>query len=58
MHRCMLLIERKKNVFLNDKEAVSFVLQGHNGLVAAGDLQKAGYKVCVLERRHVIGKPT
>jgi len=28
---------------------------GHNGLVAAGDLQKAGYKVCVLERRHVIG---
>ncbi|XP_055894258.1 pyridine nucleotide-disulfide oxidoreductase domain-containing protein 2-like [Biomphalaria glabrata] len=28
---------------------------GHNGLVAAAYLQKSGLKVCVLERRHVIG---
>jgi len=28
---------------------------GHNGLVAAGYLQKAGINVCVLERRPVIG---
>jgi len=28
---------------------------GHNGLVAAAYLAKAGKKVCVLERRHVLG---
>ncbi|XP_012936360.1 pyridine nucleotide-disulfide oxidoreductase domain-containing protein 2 [Aplysia californica] len=28
---------------------------GHNGLIAAAYLQKAGLNVCVLERRHVIG---
>ncbi|RUS81295.1 hypothetical protein EGW08_010937 [Elysia chlorotica] len=28
---------------------------GHNGLVAAAYLQKAGLDVCVLERRHLIG---
>ncbi|KAK7479361.1 hypothetical protein BaRGS_00029439, partial [Batillaria attramentaria] len=28
---------------------------GHNGLVSAAYLQKAGLNVCVLERRHVIG---
>ncbi|MCX7642223.1 MAG: NAD(P)/FAD-dependent oxidoreductase [Armatimonadetes bacterium] len=28
---------------------------GHNGLIAAAYLAKAGLKVCVLERRHVIG---
>ena len=28
---------------------------GHNGLVAAGYLAKAGRKVLVLERRHVVG---
>jgi phytoene dehydrogenase-like protein len=28
---------------------------GHNGLVTAGYLAKAGKKVCVLERRHVLG---
>ncbi|KAK4306063.1 hypothetical protein Pmani_022091 [Petrolisthes manimaculis] len=28
---------------------------GHNGLVAAGYLSKAGRRVCVLERRHVLG---
>lgn len=28
---------------------------GHNGLVAAAYLGKAGKKVCVLERRHVLG---
>ncbi len=28
---------------------------GHNGLIAAAYLAKAGKKVCVLERRHVLG---
>src|SRR3990170_3814564 len=28
---------------------------GHNGLVCAAYLAKAGKKVCVLERRHVLG---
>jgi phytoene dehydrogenase-like protein len=28
---------------------------GHNGLVAAGYLARAGKRVCVLERRHVLG---
>ena len=28
---------------------------GHNGLVTAAYLAKAGKSVCVLERRHVIG---
>ncbi|KAK3914903.1 Pyridine nucleotide-disulfide oxidoreductase domain-containing protein 2 [Frankliniella fusca] len=28
---------------------------GHNGLVAAGYLQRCGLNVCVLERRHVVG---
>src|SRR5512147_1877929 len=28
---------------------------GHNGLVAAAYLAKAGRRVCVLERRHVLG---
>src|ERR671915_1322253 len=28
---------------------------GHNGLVAAAYLARAGRKVCVLERRHVLG---
>ena len=28
---------------------------GHNGLVTAGYLARAGLKVCVLERRHIVG---
>src|SRR5437879_4947035 len=28
---------------------------GHNGLIAAAYLAKAGRSVCVLERRHVLG---
>ncbi len=28
---------------------------GHNGLISAAYLQKAGYTVCVLEKRPVIG---
>src|SRR5687767_8010172 len=28
---------------------------GHNGLIAAAYLAKAGKSVCVLERRHVLG---
>ena len=32
-----------------------FCSVGHNGLVAAGYLQRSGLNVCVLERRHIIG---
>src|SRR2546423_14537263 len=28
---------------------------GHNGLVTAGYLSRAGWKVLVLERRHIVG---
>lgn len=28
---------------------------GHNGLICAGYLAKAGYKVAVIERRHIVG---
>jgi phytoene dehydrogenase-like protein len=28
---------------------------GHNGLVCAGYLAKAGYRVCVVEQRHLVG---
>lgn len=31
------------------------ILSGHNGLVAAGYLQRNGINVCVLERRPVVG---
>ncbi len=31
---------------------------GHNGLVAAGYLARAGKKVVVLERRHLVGGVT
>lgn len=31
------------------------MVKGHNGLISAAYLQKAGYSVCVLERRNVIG---
>lgn len=30
-------------------------ISGHNGLVAAAYLAKAGRSVCVLERRHIVG---
>ena len=32
-----------------------FLLKGHNGLVSACYLQMSGAKVCVLERRHIVG---
>jgi glycine/D-amino acid oxidase-like deaminating enzyme len=28
---------------------------GHNGLIAAAYLQKAGIQTCILEKRHVVG---
>ncbi len=39
----------------SEKYEVIVIGGGHNGLVAAGYLAKAGKKVCVLERRHVLG---
>ena len=38
----------------NDFEVI-IIGGGHNGLVAAAYLAKAGKRVCVLERRHVLG---
>ncbi|UMM30410.1 hypothetical protein L5515_012306 [Caenorhabditis briggsae] len=40
-----------------DKESYDAIIigGGHNGLTAAAYLAKAGKKVCVLERRHVLG---
>lgn len=43
-----------KQELKTDYDAV-VVGAGHNGLVTAAYLQKSGFKVCVLERRHVIG---
>ena len=38
-----------------DVSTASIIGGGHNGLVAAAYLAKAGKSVCVLERRHVLG---
>jgi phytoene dehydrogenase-like protein len=38
-----------------NKYDISVIGGGHNGLVAAAYLAKAGKSVCVLERRHVLG---
>ncbi|ESO95151.1 hypothetical protein LOTGIDRAFT_117673 [Lottia gigantea] len=42
-------------ISIKPKYDVIIVGAGHNGLVAAAYLQKAGVDVCVLEKRHVIG---
>lgn len=44
-----------RGIHLKSKYDAIVVGAGHNGLVAAAYLQKAGLDVCVLERRHVIG---
>ncbi len=44
---------------MSDSQAASYdcviIGGGHNGLVTAAYLAKAGKKVCVLERRHILG---
>lgn len=40
-------------MYPNYRIAITFA--GHNGLVAAAYLSRFGKKVCVLERRHVLG---
>ncbi len=39
----------------SSKSDAIIVGAGHNGLVTAGYLAKAGLKVIVLERRHIVG---
>ena len=50
----MDVVTRKHKPSRSDYDAV-IVGGGHNGLVCAAYLAKAGRKVCVLERRHVLG---
>ncbi|XP_046667325.1 pyridine nucleotide-disulfide oxidoreductase domain-containing protein 2-like [Homalodisca vitripennis] len=49
------LCEESSQLHLKSKYDVVIIGGGHNGLVAAAYLAKAGAKVCVLERRYLLG---
>jgi len=51
---CATLTRNTKDIRPEEYDAV-IVGGGHNGLVTAAYLGKAGKKVCVLERRHLLG---
>lgn len=40
---------------MNDRRTVAIIGAGHNGLVCAFYLAKAGYRVRIFEKRHVVG---